>query len=147
MKFTVLAAIPQVALARTEYEEATATFRATAPGQPAFAGRLDHPAGRDAFAVWLKSLLGDEAQADLKVILKVGAEEEVPTPMGPMRGLRIDRESQWKQRGSDNAGVSRWTYWYNSAAKRFVAAEESNTTAAGKVLSRARHELASYDVK
>ena len=82
-----------------------------------------------------------------KVSLKVGAEEEVPTPMGPMRGLRIERESQWKQRGSDNAGVSRWTYWYNSAAKRFVAAEESNTTSAGKVLSRARHELAAYDVK
>lgn len=72
MKFTVLAAIPQVALARTEYEEATATFRAAAPGQPAFAGRLDHPAGRDAFAVWLKSLLGDEAQADLKVIQAPG---------------------------------------------------------------------------
>lgn len=67
--------------------------------------------------------------------------------MGPMRGLRIDRESQWKQRGGDNAGVSRWTYWYNSAAKRFVAAEESNTTSAGKVLTRARHELAAYDVK
>ncbi len=72
MKFTVLAAIPQVALARTEYEEATATFRATAPGQPAFAGRLDEPAGRAAFAVWLKSLLGDEAQPDLKVVQAPG---------------------------------------------------------------------------
>ena len=88
-----------------------------------------------------------EKKYDLKVSLKVGSEEEVATPMGPMRGLRIDRESQWKQRGSDNAGVSRWTYWYNSAATRFGAADESNTTAAGKVLSRTRHELASYDVK
>ena len=90
--------------------------------------------------------LGDK-QYDIKISLKVGNEEEVSTAMGPMRGLRIDRESQWKQRGGDNAGVSRWTYWYNSAAKRFVAAEESNTTSAGKVLSRARHELAAYNVK
>jgi hypothetical protein len=90
--------------------------------------------------------LGDR-KYDLKVSLKVGSEEDVATPMGTMRGLRIERESQWKQRGSDNAGVSRWTYWYNSAVKRFVAAEESNTTAAGKVLSQARHELAAYDVK
>lgn len=72
MKFTVLAAIPQVALVRTEYEEATATFRATAPGRPPFAGRLDEAPGRDAFAVWLKALLGDEAQPELKVIQAPG---------------------------------------------------------------------------
>jgi uncharacterized caspase-like protein len=88
-----------------------------------------------------------EKKYDLKVTLKVGAEEEVATPMGPMRGLRIEREARWKQRGSDHAGVSRWTYWYNSAAKRFVAADESNTTEGGKVLVRQRHELVSYDVK
>lgn len=71
-KFTVLAAIPQVALARTTYEEATSTFRAAAPGQAAFAGRLDEAGGREAFASWLKALLGDQAHADLKVVQAPG---------------------------------------------------------------------------
>jgi uncharacterized protein YcbX len=71
-KFTVLAAIPRVAQARTAYDAPSATFRATAPGQAAFEGRLDAPDGRLAFAAWLKTLLGDEAHDELKVVLAPG---------------------------------------------------------------------------
>ncbi len=71
-KFTVLAAIPKVAAARTAYEEASHTFRATAPGRPAFAGRLDEPAGRGAFEAWLTDLLGDETRGTLKVVQAPG---------------------------------------------------------------------------
>ena len=72
MKFTVLAAMPQVALAQTVYEEATATFRASAPGHAPFAGQLSQAEGRAAFEVWLKALLGDEAHPDLKVLQAPG---------------------------------------------------------------------------
>lgn len=71
-KFTVLAAIPQVALARTAYDEASGTFRATAPGQAAFAGRLDEPSGCKAFTAWLKALLGEAAHDELKVVQAPG---------------------------------------------------------------------------
>lgn len=71
-KFTVLAAIPEVARARTAYDEATRTFSATAEGRPGFSGRLDEPAGREGFTAWLKALLGEAAHADLKVVQAPG---------------------------------------------------------------------------
>ncbi|MEO7743701.1 MAG: caspase family protein [Usitatibacter sp.] len=84
---------------------------------------------------------------DLDEHIKVGDEEEVDTPAGKMRGVRIDREVRWKDRGRDNAGVNTFTYWYNSAAKRYVVLEQVNTTTAGKVLVDERLELVSYSVK
>jgi hypothetical protein len=88
-----------------------------------------------------------ERNYDLEVKLKVGAEEEVDTPMGKLRGIRIERESTWKQRNGPSGGVNTWTYWYNSAVKRFVAAEQSNVTTDGKTLARERYDLVAYDVR
>lgn len=73
MKFTVLAKIPAVAKARTAYNEATGLFRATADGQPDFAGDLDDAAGRAGFEVWLSALLGERLSGPLRVIEGPGA--------------------------------------------------------------------------
>jgi uncharacterized protein YcbX len=68
-KFTVLAAIPQVAAARTAYDDATQTLRAAAVGLPDLEARLGEPAGREAFVAWLARLIGDEAiRGPLKVV-------------------------------------------------------------------------------
>lgn len=71
-KFTVLAAIPEVARARTTYDEATRILSATAEGRAGFSGRLDEPAGCEDFAAWLKALLGEAAHEDLKVVQAPG---------------------------------------------------------------------------
>lgn len=71
-KFTVLAAIPQVARARTSYDEATAAFRAEADGMAPFQGVLSDPAGREALAAWLTGLLGEAARGPLKVVQAPG---------------------------------------------------------------------------
>lgn len=71
-KFAVLAAIPQVAKARTAYDEASATLRAEAPGLDPFVGRLDGEAGRRAFAAWLAPLVGDHARGPLQVVHAAG---------------------------------------------------------------------------
>jgi uncharacterized caspase-like protein len=84
---------------------------------------------------------------DLDITIKVGDEEEVTTPAGRMRGLRIDREVRWKQRKSDNGGVNQRTYWYNAEVKRYVLTTQSNISTTGKVLVRERQELVSYSVK
>jgi hypothetical protein len=84
---------------------------------------------------------------ELKINLKVGAEEEVDTAMGKMRGLRVERVTQWKGRQGAAAGVNTWTYWYNANVKRFVLGETKNVTDKGKVLQHERHELASYELK
>ena len=67
-KFTVLASLPRVAAAATYYDQADGVLHASAPGQPAFAGRLDGTEGRAAFAAWLAGLLGEEASGPLKVV-------------------------------------------------------------------------------
>jgi uncharacterized protein YcbX len=68
MKFTVLAKIPQVAKARTAYDEATGVFTARAEGRPGFAGDLRGDAGRRGFEAWLADLLADEIRGPLRVV-------------------------------------------------------------------------------
>lgn len=71
-KFTVLAKIPEVARARTAYDEATGVLTARAEGRTTFAASLTDDAGRDAFAQWLTDFLGEEAKGPLKVVRAPG---------------------------------------------------------------------------
>ena len=59
-KFTVLAAIPQVAKARTAYDEASGVLTATAEGLPPFSGDLAEPPVREAFTAWLAQVIGPQ---------------------------------------------------------------------------------------
>jgi len=68
IKFTVLAKIPEVAKARTAYDEATGVLTARAEGRPDFAGDLRGAEGRRGFEAWLAELLGEAAQGPLRVI-------------------------------------------------------------------------------
>lgn len=81
-KFTVLAAIPRVAAARTRFDDATGVLSAQAPGHAGFAGRLADPEGREAFAAWLGALLGDEAKGPLKVVEARGTFRFTDHPKG-----------------------------------------------------------------
>ena len=67
-RFTVLAKMAKVALARTDYDVASGRLNATAPGMAAFAGRLTEEPDRTAFAAWLTDLLGDAAAGPLRVV-------------------------------------------------------------------------------
>jgi len=85
---------------------------------------------------------------DNKVHIEVLGEEEVTTPAGKFRAVKILRKVDWKQRDlASNAGTSSWTYWYSADAKRWIVAEESNVTVQGKQLANQRFELESYLVK
>jgi uncharacterized caspase-like protein len=88
-----------------------------------------------------------ERNFDLEVKLKVGGEEEIDTPAGKLRGVRIERETHWQQRNGAASGINTWTYWYNSAVKRFIAAEQQNVTTEGKVLASERYDLTAYEVR
>jgi uncharacterized caspase-like protein len=85
---------------------------------------------------------------DNKVHIEVLGEEEITTPAGKFRAVKILRKVDWKQRDlASNAGTSSWTYWYSADAKRWIVAEESNVTVQGKQLANQRFELESYTVK
>ncbi len=71
-RFTVLAKIAEVARARSAYVEATGVLHAEAEGLEPFSGRLDEPAGREAFAAWLTELLGEAATGPLQVVHAAG---------------------------------------------------------------------------
>jgi uncharacterized protein YcbX len=72
-KFTVLARIAAVAKVRTRFDEATGELHASFEGMSPIRARLDHDAGRHAFADWLTEALGDELRGTLKVLPAPGA--------------------------------------------------------------------------
>jgi len=85
---------------------------------------------------------------DLEIRIAVIGEEEVETPAGRFRAVKLDREVAWKRRDKpEDNGLNKWTLWYSGAAKRYVAAEQRNVTGKGKTLSAERLELESYSVK
>jgi uncharacterized protein YcbX len=89
-KFTVLAAIPKVAQARTRYDDATGVLTAEAPGLPTFAGRLGEAAGREAFAAWLGSLLDPEdVRGPLKVVDARGEFRFTDHPLGQVSIINL----------------------------------------------------------
>jgi hypothetical protein len=61
MKFAALVKIPELARARTLYDEETGVLSVTAEGFPPFHGRLTSEAGREAFALWLAEFLEEQA--------------------------------------------------------------------------------------
>ena len=71
-KFAVLAAIADVAKARTRYDETTGVLTAAAPGLPPIAADLAAPDGRAGFAAWLTALLGNEIRGPLQVVQAPG---------------------------------------------------------------------------
>src|SRR5215469_11217063 len=61
MKFAVLVKIPELARARTMYDEDAGDLSVTAEGFPPFHGRMTTEAGREAFARWLAEFLEEQA--------------------------------------------------------------------------------------
>ena len=88
-KFTVLAALPQVAAVRTRYHDATGDLEASAPGAPDFFGCLAEAAGREAFAAWLTDVLGEEARGPLRVIAGAEAWRFTDHPLGQVSIINL----------------------------------------------------------
>ena len=88
-KFTVLAAIPDVARARTAYDEASGVLTAKAPGLPDFAASLADGAGRAAFAAWLGDLIADDVRGPLRVLEGPGAHRFTDHPQGQVSIINL----------------------------------------------------------
>jgi MOSC domain-containing protein len=67
-RFAVLAAIAEVAKAKTRFDDATGVLTAEAEGLPPLHARLATPEGRAAFAAWMSELLGEAAQGPLRLV-------------------------------------------------------------------------------
>ena len=71
-------------------------------------------------------------------------EEEIETPAGKFKTIKVERVAEWKRRKS---GVSRWVYWYTSHAKSAVCYERTKTTVEGRALLSELHKLVAFSVK
>lgn len=89
-KFTVLAAIPKVAAAKTRYDETTGVFSAQADGKATFSGRLTEAADREAFAAWLTDFLdADDMRGPLKVMDARGGFRFTDHPLGQVSIINL----------------------------------------------------------
>jgi Caspase domain len=85
--------------------------------------------------------------ADLNSKISAIAEEEIDTPMGRFKTIKVERVAEWKNRKNGKTGISRWTYWYTAQAKSPVRYERSNTTSEGRMFIRETQELVAFVVK
>lgn len=88
-----------------------------------------------------------EDEIESSATIRVIGEEDVETRAGRFRAVRIERSGQWRSKRSRSSGTSTWTYWYNSAVKRWVILESKVVLADGRLHSQTREELVSYEVR
>lgn len=121
-KFTVLASIPEVAKARTAYDEATGRLTVSAEGRPGLRADLARAEGREAFAAWLADFLGDLADGPLKIVEAPG-HRFTDHPLGHVSIINLaslrDLEAQLGQpvdplRFRANIYVEGWPAWAES---------------------------------
>ncbi len=91
--------------------------------------------------------VADEYASDLNTKISAVAEEEIDTPMGRFKTVKVERVADWKNRKTGKTGTSRWTYWYTAQAKSPVRYERSNTTSEGRVFIKETQELIAFAVK
>lgn len=121
MKFTVLAAIPALALARTAYDEAAGVLTVAADGSAPFSACLAEAAGREAFAAWLSGFIADEdRRGPLKVQSASGAYRFMDDRSGAVSVLNLasvrDLEARLGRRVDPlrfraNVHVEGWAPW------------------------------------
>jgi hypothetical protein len=119
-KFTVLAAIPRVAAARTRVDDATATLHAAGPDGREIAVSLDSADGRAAFEGWLTDLLGEDVRGALKVLAAPGEHRFTDHPKGQVSIINLASVRDLGQRmGTEldplrfraNVYVEGWPAW------------------------------------
>jgi hypothetical protein len=124
MKFAALVKIPQLARARTLYDDEAGELTVTVDGFPAFQGRLTSEPGREAFARWLAEFLQaqapEESYGPLKVLQAPDGHGFVNSRNGLVSVLNLDSVRDLEQtagrpidplRFRANVWVEGWGAW------------------------------------
>jgi hypothetical protein len=90
---------------------------------------------------------GEDYAGTQEVKIRVLGEEEIDTPMGRLKTIKVERNGEWKNLKTNKTGVTRWTYWYHGPAKQAVRYERSNATSEGRLLFKETQELVAFGVK
>jgi uncharacterized protein YcbX len=88
-RFTVLAHMPQVARARTSYDQNTRMFRVSAEGQPDLGADLTSETGRLALEQWLTHLLDGDPSRPLKLLHHAPGHRFMDHPQGHVSILNL----------------------------------------------------------
>jgi hypothetical protein len=96
----------------------------------------------------LEEVEGEARTYDHEIAFHVVGEENVTTPAGTFRAVKLLRTLKWTQREKpENTGTNTVTYWYSGQVKRWVAQDQVHTAKSGKETVRRRWELESYSVR
>jgi hypothetical protein len=96
----------------------------------------------------VEAVEGDGRIFDHDIAFDVIGEEDVTTPAGTFRAVKLVRILKWTLRGKpDVSGVNTYTYWYSGQVKRWVAQDQRHVSGSGKETQRRRVELESYRVR
>lgn len=90
---------------------------------------------------------GEDYVSDFETKTRVVGEEEIETPFGRLRTVRVERSVAWKNRKTGRTGTALSTYWYSSRTKSSLRIERSNTTSEGRVFFKETQELTAFAVK
>jgi hypothetical protein len=138
-KFTVLANLAGVAAARTRFDDATATFEATAPGLPPLRADLETAGGCAALEAWLGDLLGVDARRPLKVIRSPDAWRFFDHPQGHVSLINLASVRDLGQRMGVELDPLRFRA--NVYVEGWPAWAENQWTGRELILGRARAEV------
>lgn len=89
---------------------------------------------------------GEDYTTELETRIRVVGEEELATPAGRMKAVRVERSVAWTNRRTGSTGIHQSTYWYSARAKSPVRIERSNATSAGRVFLKETQELTAFAV-
>jgi uncharacterized caspase-like protein len=96
----------------------------------------------------LEEVEGQGRAFDHEITFNVVGEEDVTTPAGTFRAVKLLRTLKWVQRERpENSGMNVVTYWYSGQVKRWVAQDQVHMAKSGKETVRRRWELESYSVR
>jgi uncharacterized protein YcbX len=89
-KFTVLMRTAEVAGVRTRFDDDARELNVSAEGHDPLAVRIDDPASRAAFEVWLAAVLGDAVAGPLKLVSAEGLDHRfMDHPLGRLSILNL----------------------------------------------------------
>ncbi|MBL8346853.1 MAG: caspase family protein [Rubrivivax sp.] len=79
--------------------------------------------------------------------VRVLGEEDIDTPAGRFRAVKVERVERWRNVRTGRTGTSTTVYWYSAQVKRYVKLDWSDQTADGRVLNRESTVLVAFNVR
>jgi len=91
--------------------------------------------------------VNDQPVSESETQVRVLGEEDVETPAGRFRAVKVERVERWKNVRTGRTGTATTVYWYSAQVKRHVKLDWNDQTTDGRVLNRESTVLVAFSVR